>query len=278
MHPSVTDASPAVRQTCALTRCVRFEVSPSALPVENPNTWSASPVCAGVGAYFEVEFRVDGPLDSKTGMVADIRTLDALGRDRFAPLAAESLVAGGPSAGEVMRTFVEQLTEDDPPLTSVVWHLNPRLRITMRLPAMHEILITHRYQFAASHRLFIADLSEEENLAIFGKCCWLNGHGHNYHVEVEVAAPVDGRFSRQQLDALVQQEIIERFDHKYLNLDCPEFADRTPTVENITIVCHDLLQEPVAQAGGRLYQVRVWETEKTWSAYPLVAAAPECAS
>ncbi|MCH2137432.1 MAG: 6-carboxytetrahydropterin synthase [Phycisphaerales bacterium] len=221
-----------------------------------------------MGAYFEVDLEVVGPLDDHTGMAADIRTLDRLIRTRFAPLAAQALSNSTPP-GSALRTFLDTLDANDPNIATIRWRLNPRLSIMMDSTTMDTVLISNKYQFAASHRLFIPELSDEENTAIFGKCCWINGHGHNYHVEVDVATPIDGAFDRHQLDAIVESTIVERFDHKYLNLDCPEFKDRTPTVEHITIVCHDLLAPELAAAGGELHQVRVWETQKTWSAYPV---------
>ena len=118
---------------------------------------------------------------------------------------------------------------------------------------MNYPILTKKYHFCASHKYGNDSWTEEKNWEVFGKCNNPNGHGHNYHVQVEVAAPVDGSFSRQLLDELVDEHVVERFDHKYLNLDCDEFAHRTPTVENIAIVCHDLLVDPIASAGARLH-------------------------
>ena len=252
---------------------MRFEVAPGAEARPNPNSWSANPVCAGVGAYFEVTVHLHAQPNAVSGMVWSIHHIDDLVRTRFAPAAARSLVPGGPLPGAVLKAFIESITADEPMPVQVDWHLNPRLQFSMRPQAMHEVLIAHRFQFAASHRLHVPDLDAAENEALFGKCCRENGHGHNYSVEVDVAAPLDGPFTRHHLDALVESNVIERFDHKHLNIDCPEFADRCPTVEHITMVCHDLLVEPIAAAGARLRQVRVWETQKTWSAFPVEPAS-----
>jgi 6-pyruvoyltetrahydropterin/6-carboxytetrahydropterin synthase len=70
------------------------------------------------------------------------------------------------------------------------------------------------------------------------------------------------------LESIVVEQIIDRFDHRHLNEDCPEFADRNPSVENITITCHDLLSMPISAAQGRLISVTVWETGKTSCTYP----------
>jgi 6-pyruvoyl-tetrahydropterin synthase len=248
-------------------------VAPGGEALDNPNSWSANPVCAGVGAYFEVTVHVHAPPDATSGMVWSIHHIDDLVRSRFAPAAGRSLLPGGPLPAAVLREFIESIGSDEPMPDRVDWHLNPRLRYSMRPNAMHEVLIAHQYQFAASHRLHAPALDETENERLFGKCCRESGHGHNYIVEVDVAAPIDGPFSRHQMDEIVESNVIERFDHKHLNIDCPEFADRCPTVEHITIVCHDLLVEPIARAGARLRQVRVWETQKTWSAFPVEPAS-----
>jgi 6-pyruvoyltetrahydropterin/6-carboxytetrahydropterin synthase len=96
-----------------------------------------------------------------------------------------------------------------------------------------------RYKFCASHRLHSAQLGEEENRRVYGKCNNPYGHGHNYVVEVAVSGPVDpatGMIANlADLDAFVESEILEPFDHKYLNEEVAEFQENIPTTENICI-------------------------------------------
>jgi 6-pyruvoyltetrahydropterin/6-carboxytetrahydropterin synthase len=118
-----------------------------------------------------------------------------------------------------------------------------------------------RYRFAASHRLHSAQLREEENRRVYGKCNNPYGHGHNYVVEVAVSGPVDpstGMIANLvDLDAFVEREVIEPFDHKYLNEEIAEFRDNVPTAENICVeIFNRLLRFPRA----RLERVRVEET------------------
>jgi 6-pyruvoyltetrahydropterin/6-carboxytetrahydropterin synthase len=124
-----------------------------------------------------------------------------------------------------------------------------------------KIHLTRRYRFAASHRLHSAQLDDEENKRVYGKCNNPHGHGHNYVVEVAVSGPVDpatGMIANlSDLDAFVDREVIEPFDHTYLNEQIPEFSDRVPTTENICIEIFNRLREfPRA----KLERVRVEET------------------
>ncbi|MSR40959.1 MAG: 6-carboxytetrahydropterin synthase [Phycisphaerales bacterium] len=130
------------------------------------------------------------------------------------------------------------------------------------------IEITASYEFAASHRLHCADRSDEENRRIFGKCNNPNGHGHNYRIEVRCAVPMGSTGAFDAVDAAVENEIMRRFDHRHLNLDCPEFAKLNPSVENIAKICFEYLEAALANAGLQARCVRVHETPKTSAIYP----------
>ncbi len=121
--------------------------------------------------------------------------------------------------------------------------------------------LTRRYSFAASHRLHSARLSEEENWRAYGKCNNPYGHGHNYQLEVTVTGPVDpatGMITHLgDLDAFVDREVLEVFDHRNLNEEIPAFRERVPTTENLCIEIYDRLRRfPSAQ----LVRVRLGET------------------
>jgi 6-pyruvoyltetrahydropterin/6-carboxytetrahydropterin synthase len=124
-----------------------------------------------------------------------------------------------------------------------------------------KIHLTRRYRFAASHRLHSAHFGQEENKRLYGKCNNPYGHGHNYVVEVAVSGPVDpatGMIANlTDLDSFVEREVIEPFDHTYLNEEIPEFRERVATTENICIGIFNRLREfPHA----KLERVRVEET------------------
>ena len=132
------------------------------------------------------------------------------------------------------------------------------------------VLLRQRFEFAASHRLHCPDLDDEANRKMFGKCNNPHGHGHNYKVETCVEAPLGGTDgpSMPAIETIVGREVIDRFDHRNLNLDCEEFRTLNPSVEHIAAVAYGRLREPIAALGGNLRSVTVWETDKTSATYP----------
>lgn len=124
-----------------------------------------------------------------------------------------------------------------------------------------KLRLWRRYRFSASHRLHSAQVSEEENCRVYGKCNNPYGHGHNYVVEVGVTGPVDpatGMIANlSDLDAFVESEVIEPFDHKYLNEEVAEFRKNVPTTENVCVEIFNRLK-PFPKA--TLERVRVEET------------------
>ncbi|MGB8321707.1 MAG: 6-carboxytetrahydropterin synthase [Candidatus Acidiferrum sp.] len=124
-----------------------------------------------------------------------------------------------------------------------------------------KIELGRRYKFAASHRLHSAQLSEEENCRVYGKCNNPHGHGHNYVVEVAVSGTVDPAtgmiVNLADLDGYVDREVIEVFDHKSLNEDVLTFRDVVPTTEN---VCKEIYQRLKHFPKAKLERVRVEET------------------
>ena len=114
------------------------------------------------------------------------------------------------------------------------------------------VLLTRKIEFSASHRYDNPKLSPEENRRVFGKCNNVHGHGHNYTLEVTVAGepdPVTGMvLDLKDLKELLEREIMQRMDHRNLNVEVPELAGKIPTCENIALVIWNLL-EPKITAG-----------------------------
>jgi 6-pyruvoyltetrahydropterin/6-carboxytetrahydropterin synthase len=133
---------------------------------------------------------------------------------------------------------------------------------------MAQASVTKRYRFCAAHRLHTDHLSPEENLAVFGKCNNPNGHGHNYVVLVTVKSPVptatDKGLDLDQLDRIVTDQVVTRFDHHDINRD-PEFADRTTTGENLVLLIWDLLVK--CFPSGQLEKVGLIETRDNYFEY-----------
>jgi 6-pyruvoyltetrahydropterin/6-carboxytetrahydropterin synthase len=130
--------------------------------------------------------------------------------------------------------------------------------------------VTRRYAFAASHRLHSAQLNDEENQRIYGKCNNPYGHGHNYSIEVSARGPADdstGLAARvSALDDLVKREVLGPFDHRNLNLDTDAFRDSVPTTENLAFEIGRRLKRNWSAAfpgeWPKLEKIRIAETER----------------
>jgi 6-pyruvoyltetrahydropterin/6-carboxytetrahydropterin synthase len=127
------------------------------------------------------------------------------------------------------------------------------------------IYITRRERFNAAHRLFREGLSDKENFDLFGKCSNPNWHGHNYNLFVTVKGEVgpEGAYltDLKVLSDLIRERIIEKADHKNLNLEVDFMAGRLTSSENIAVAVWEELEEEVARLGARLHCVKVEETE-----------------
>lgn len=129
------------------------------------------------------------------------------------------------------------------------------------------ILLTQQFEFSAAHRLHNPDLSDDQNRKLFGKCNNPHGHGHNYLVDITIgiddSAYGDSINLVSELEATVRQHVIDRVDHRNLNVEIDEFASLNPTVENIAIVVWNWISN--GRCPGILKNVRVYETPKTWA-------------
>ena len=124
-----------------------------------------------------------------------------------------------------------------------------------------KLTLHRKYAFAASHRLHSPQLSEDENWRAYGKCNNPYGHVHNYIVEVAVSGPVDpetGMIANLvDLDSFVQREVLDAFDHTYLNEQVPVFQEVVPTTEN---VCREIFRRLEKFPAARLERIRIQET------------------
>lgn len=133
------------------------------------------------------------------------------------------------------------------------------------------MLITRKMEFSASHVCRVAGLSDEENSALFGPAANPQGHGHNYVLEVTLEGepdPVTGMiFDLKQLKDVIQREVLDSMDHRFLNYEVPPFDRVVPTVEQIAIEIWKRLQPHFQQPGCRLHQVRLFETDDLYVEY-----------
>jgi len=135
---------------------------------------------------------------------------------------------------------------------------------------MNKVAVFRKEHFNAAHRLHNPLLSDEENSLIFGKCNNPNYHGHNYDLIVQVIGipdPITGYvIDTKILSDIIKAEVLEKFDHKNLNLDTKEFQSLNPTVENIVIVIYNLLRPKIDSELA--LKIKLYETERNFVEYP----------
>ncbi len=167
------------------------------------------------------------------------------------------------------------------PITALRLYEHPRLWADYLGNAM-DAYLTIRTHFAAAHRLAQEDLSQEENEKIYGKCARPNGHGHNYLVDVTVRGSIDERSGMvcdlAALQCLINDLVIEPFDHTHLNKDIKHFKDCVPTAENIALHIVDLLSKPIQAIGVNLHKIRLQESPnnaaEVYAEMPQINAMP----
>lgn len=269
------DACIALKRTVRAGLARRDARSAQASGGARGNGFAGIPPCDGFAAHHEVTVECRGSPDPRTGYLLGIQAIDAVVREHGWPiLEAAFRSAAGPEPAAVVRELGEEIARrlpDHAPLSALEWAPSPFFRIAWR-PAMPALaVVTEDFEFSASHRLHCPELSDAENVRLFGKCNHPGGHGHNYRLAVSVrvaTGPGGPAMPVGELERLVDRHVLARFDHRHLNADCAEFAGLNPSVENIAMVCHGLLEGPIRAAGAELDQVTVWETAKTGATYP----------
>jgi len=142
---------------------------------------------------------------------------------------------------------------------------NPRNMTSQR------VAVFRREHFNAAHRLNNPEWSDEENIKVFGKCNLPHYHGHNYDLIVQVTGEVDPTtgyvMDMKVLSDLVKERVLDRFDHRNLNLDTEEFRHLNPSAENIAIVIYNLLRNDIKERYD--LKIRLYETERNFVEYPV---------
>ena len=135
---------------------------------------------------------------------------------------------------------------------------------------MNKVAVFRKEHFNAAHRLHNPALSDAENALVFGKCNNPNYHGHNYELIVQVTGVPNEKngyvMDMKVLSDLIKVEVLDKFDHKNLNLDTTEFATLNPTAENIVIVIYNLLRVKIDVTLD--LKIRLYETERNFVEYP----------
>jgi len=260
-----------------LARQVRFSINPFLSEDSTGfNSYASKPAGEGVSLFFELGVELVGEVEAATGFVVNVLDIDKQVRAYVVPIFArrirEDFRAGrhiGLSGiSELLRSAWGQLCDKfvTARLSKLSLALNPFRKVGVESEDCEMIYLGEKFEFAAMHKLWNEDFSEEQNLEIFGKCANPAGHGHNYVVEVTVKA-AEGKdvFRIGDFERVVDDEFIKLVDHKNLNTDVAGLSKINPTVENIAVFAWDRLAGKFGEAA--LHCITVWETDKTYCSY-----------
>lgn len=250
-----------------LSREVRFAISPSApltMPHRPSNGYGGFPAMTGFGSFYRLVVSLEGELEPDSGYLLNIKNIDKAVRDRIAR----------PQAWPMNPDRILEVLRDTLPagrLTGITLYLTPFLALTQLASELGmNTRMSQKFEFSAAHRLHNPRLSDEDNRRVYGKCNNPNGHGHNYELQVTLKGKPDPNGLLAEVPAferIVKEHVLDRFDHKHLNVDVTEFRELIPTVENIAMVIYKLLKGRFSGIGADLASVTVWETPKTWCEY-----------
>lgn len=226
------------------------------------------------GHEYALDIAFDGPISASDGMIVNISDLKPLISAALQPLDGAFLDENSPFFNHVRPTAEN--------IALHLWHTLPRTvasgtlrrlrlqesrRVGVEITS-HTMKTSRTYEFAAAHRLFAPQLSDEENFGRFDKCSNAAGHGHNYNLEVTISGQPDAQSGfiilPKTLDAIVDEEVYARFDHKHLNVDCPEFEGLIPTSENLARVIWEILDARLQKEGFQLAKIGLHETHKNY--------------
>jgi 6-pyruvoyltetrahydropterin/6-carboxytetrahydropterin synthase len=251
-----------------LPRDVRAESCPPVL-----NSWSGWPIGVAVSPFLGLQCTLEGPIDPRTDYVCNVKQVDALLRAHVvAPIWARAIESGGYPPPAALLEECWRLTEPHVPAGTVLHGMrlcvSPFLSFFFQRSGDPMIQVSQQFEFSASHRLHNTQLNDEENRQLYGKCNNPHGHGHNYVLEIslEIGPEDAATYSTTTTEEYVKRTIIDRLDHRHLNIEVPPFDRLNPTVENIAVTIWEWLAADFP-AATRLSRVRVYETPKTWADY-----------
>jgi 6-pyruvoyltetrahydropterin/6-carboxytetrahydropterin synthase len=262
-----------------LTRAVRFAVNADAgeqqrlLRGKPTNGHAGFPSLTGIGHFFTLECTVTGPLDARSEYLVNIKQIDAAVRDRGIPVVDSFVRQANSGPARLVASLFDTLGGGWPAdvrLESLRLLLSPFLSVSCFATELPMVRLSQNFEFSATHRLHNPALSPAENREIFGKCNNPHGHGHNYEVQVTLSGTPDDTgtlIAVPRFEQIVAKTVIDRFDHRNLNVELDEFRTLIPSVENIAMTIYRLLKPAFEAERVKLAAVTVWETPKTWCEY-----------
>ncbi len=259
---------------CVINRRAQFSAShrywlPELSDAENNLRFGACARSPGHGHNYVLFVAMEGDLDDY-GMVLNLSDVKRVIKDEvtsqldfsFLNEAWPEFETTLPTTENVARMIWQRL-EAHLPIVNIQLFEHPELWAEYQGKDM-EAYLTIKTHFSAAHRLANPKLSFEENSEIYGKCARPNGHGHNYHLEVTIKGQIDERTGMiadlVDVQKVIDQHVVEPFDHTFLNKDIPYFAEVVPTAENIAVHIRDLLTAPMAETGAQLHKVKLIES------------------
>ncbi|WP_320663452.1 6-carboxytetrahydropterin synthase [Prochlorococcus sp. MIT 1223] len=266
-------------RNCVITRRACFSAShrywlPEFSDKENSEIFGPCSIAPGHGHNYELIVSMEGALD-QFGMVLNLsdvkhaiknevtKQLDFRFLNHVWPEFDISKPEGCLPTTESLVRIIWKRLKPHLPIISLRLYENPALWADYLGNSM-DAFLTVRTHFAAAHRLAREDLPQEENEKIFGKCARPNGHGHNYLVDITVRGEIHPRTGMicdlSALQKIIEDLIVEPFDHTFLNKDIPHFAITVPTAENIALHISDKLKAPINQLGASLHKVKLQES------------------
>lgn len=264
-----------MRRMFRLSREIRFAINaaPDAQLVHPPsNSYGGYPSLTGLGYFFTLSATVQGAAGDD-GYVLNIKRIDAALRERAIPIVRRRIEQGTFGGGGRVLLELIDVTRNAWPnadLVAMKMAISPLQSWSAAVWEIPMIRLSQKFEFAATHRLHNPAMNDEENRRAFGKCNNPHGHGHNYEVQVTLTGEPDESgclVNVPDFERIVSRVVIDRFDHKNLNVELPEFREQLPSVENIARVIYRLLDPALRSDRARLSSVTVWETPKTWCEY-----------
>jgi 6-pyruvoyltetrahydropterin/6-carboxytetrahydropterin synthase len=222
----------------------------------------------GVQPFLALQVTLGGELEPKSSYLRNIKEIDDVVRQKV--IARMPELTAAPHA--VPARLLDLLRNAWPGTQLVELRLlfSPHLSVECLASEHPMVRLSQTFEFCASHRLHNPALSDEENRRAFGKCNNPFGHGHNYQLKVTLRGTPNSNgllIDVPTMERIVSTSVIDRFDHKNLNAELPEFKNTIPSVENIAKVIYGILKPALAHADAKLASVTVWETAKTWCEY-----------